>query len=253
MLTPEQQRRYARHVLVPEIGEAGQETLLHSRILVIGAGGLGAASLSYLAACGIGHVGIMDGDHVELSNLNRQIIHETGDIGRMKVQSAADRLYELNPDIRLTLYPHRFDTTYADLFAEYDLVIDGCDNFETRYHINHASLIHRTPWIYAAVRGWEGQIATFYPSSSLPCYRCFVPDAPRTRNDCAERGIVGAVVGVIGAMQAVDAIRILLTPRSPPTHTHLARYDGRTNRWKYATLYKDPACSDCNGSANEVA
>jgi molybdopterin/thiamine biosynthesis adenylyltransferase len=252
MLTHDQQRRYARHLLVPEIGEAGQEALFHAKILVIGAGGLGAASLSYLAAAGIGHIGIMDADHVELSNLNRQIIHETGDIGRMKVQSAADRLHELNPDIQLTLYPHRFDGTHTALFADYDLVIDGCDNFETRYHINHASLMHNTPWIYGAVRGWEGQLALIAPSSTSPCYRCFVPSAPHGRNDCAERGIVGAVVGVIGAMQAVTAIRALLHP-APSSYVMLSRYDGHKGIWKSATLHKDDACSDCNTHINKLA
>jgi adenylyltransferase/sulfurtransferase len=243
MLNDDEKRRYARQLLMPEVGEAGQEKLLASKVLVIGAGGLGAASLSYLAAMGVGNIGIMDADYVELSNLNRQIIHETGDIGRAKVESAADRVAELNPLTKITPYKTRFTEDNADIVANYDLIIDGVDNFATRYIINAACLRHKKAWVYAAVRGWSGQIATFQPMPNQPCYRCLVPDEPHNRNDCAERGILGAVVGVMGAMQAVEAVKYLLGLQEE--QTYLLRYDGLKGEWKKSKIIKDLECKNC--------
>jgi molybdopterin/thiamine biosynthesis adenylyltransferase len=243
MLNDSEKRRYARQLLIPEVGEVGQEKLLAAKVLVIGAGGLGAASLSYLAAMGIGNIGIMDADYVEISNLNRQIIHETGDIGRAKVESAADRISELNPSIKITKYQSNFSESNAEIVQHYDLIIDGVDNFASRYIINDACLKYGKAWIYAAVRGLGGQLATFQPQPSQPCYRCFVPNTPHGRNDCAERGILGAVVGVMGAMQAVDAVKYLLGLNEP--QTHLLRYDGLKAEWKKSKLIKDLQCKTC--------
>ncbi len=245
-LSHDDQRRYARHLLMPELGEQGQERLLRSRVLVIGAGGLGASALSYLAACGVGHIGVVDDDVVELSNLNRQIIHETGDIGRLKVESAADRLSELNPSVDITTHPIRFSSEHADLMQGYDLVIDGTDNFETRYVINDTGLRYGIPWVYCAVRGWEGQLSCFIPSDiNAPCYRCLVPAAPPGRNDCAERGVLGALVGVMGSLIAVEAIK-LLTGVGKTYAGRLLRYHALTGQWKESRLRRDPDCRSCS-------
>lgn len=269
-LSNDQRRRYARHLLVPEIGEAGQAKLAASSILVIGAGGLGAAALSYLAAAGIGRIGIVDHDHVELSNLNRQIIHESGDINRKKVESAADRISEINPECEVEMFAMRFEE-FVECRVEsressdsltrnssptldsrlstphYQIVLDGCDNFPTRFAINAACHAARIPLISGAVRGLEGQITTFksYLGKDYPCYRCLVPDLPPDRNDCAEGGILGPVVGVIGSLMAVEAVKELLGI-GESLSGRLQRYDARTAEWKTGTLRKDPACPVCS-------
>lgn len=244
-LTMDERRRYGRHLLVPGIGEDGQAALLSSRVLVIGAGGLGASCLSYLAACGIGTIGIMDDDSVELSNLNRQIIHETGDIGRRKVDSAQDRLEELNPGIRVHTYPQRFTEASISLPGAYDLVIDGSDNFETRYRLNTACRHIATPWLYCAVRGWEAQHSCFnLGEADEPCYRCLVPAPPGHTQDCAEHGIVGALVGVMGSLLALEAVKYL-AGSGTLYHRRLLRYDALHGRWREATLSRDPSCKEC--------
>jgi molybdopterin/thiamine biosynthesis adenylyltransferase len=242
-LTDEERRRYGRQLLLPEVAEAGQLKLRAARVLVVGAGGLGAASLSYLAAAGVGKIGIIDNDYVELSNLNRQIIHETGDIGRLKVQSAANRINEINPHVEVQIYAEKLTAENANIISNYDLVVDGCDNFATRYVINAACLQAKLPWIYGAVQGFKGQVATFQSQPQSPCYRCYVPFAPHTRNDCAYRGVMGATVGVIGAIQAMEAIKILLDIKPP--QTKIMRYDGLQSEWRSATLRKDLHCADC--------
>lgn len=247
-LSDDEKRRYARHILIDEIGEAGQAKLKASRVLVVGAGGLGASCLSYLASCGIGHITIIDDDVVELSNLNRQIIHETGDIGRPKVQSAADRLSELNPDVHVTTHATRLgDSNASDLVQGHDLVIDGCDNFKSRYAINHACRIAEIPWLYAAVRGFEAQLSCFKPygDTPTPCYRCLVATPPPNRNDCEERGVLGALVGVMGSMLAVEAVKTLLAIGNSYEH-RLIRYNALTGEWKESTLIADPECIECS-------
>ncbi len=250
-LTHEDLRRYARHLVLPEFGETAQRKIMASSVLFIGAGGLGAASLSYLTASGIGHIGIVDDDKVELSNLGRQIIHETGDIGRAKVLSAADRMSELNPEVCITTHKIKLDTSNAEhLMKDYDLIIDGSDNFETRYVINDACLSLKKPWVYAAVRGWKGQITSFRPDiTPSPCYRCYVPQAPHDRNDCAEGGVISPLVGIIGSMQALEALRIL-TGIGNTLHGTLQRYDGVSARWQHAHITLDPHCLSCIVSAN---
>ncbi len=243
ILTTDEQRRYARNILLPQVGLVGQDKLRNARMLVVGAGGLGAASLGYLAAAGVGKIGIMDNDFVELSNLNRQIIHETGDIGRLKVQSAADRISEINPHVELQLYAQRLHDDNAHIIADYDIVIDGCDNFATRYVINKACLAAKIPWIYGAAQGFKGQIAVFHSDANSPCYRCFVPTEPHQRNDCEHRGVLGAVVGIIGAMQSMEAIKLIVGINIATTK--IIRYDGVQNIWKSAILHKDLGCVDC--------
>jgi molybdopterin/thiamine biosynthesis adenylyltransferase len=239
-------RRYARHLVLPDFGEAAQRKLMASSVLFIGAGGLGAASLSYLAATGIGHIGIVDDDKVELSNLGRQIIHETGDIGRAKAHSAEDRISEINPEVRISTHLTKLDATNAqNLIKDYDMVIDGSDNFETRYALNDASIARKKPWVYAAVRGWHGQITSFRPDiNPSPCYRCLVPEAPHGRNDCAEGGVVSPLVGIMGSMQALEAIRIL-TGAGSTLHGKLQRYDGLKASWSQAHITHDMYCPSC--------
>ncbi len=249
-LSDDEKRRYARHILINEIGEAGQARLKDARVLVIGAGGLGASALSYLAASGIGHISIVDDDVVELSNLNRQIIHETGDIGRPKVQSAADRISELNPVVQVTPHIARFSTENAEtLIAGHDIVVDGCDNFETRYVLNHACRIAQIPWVYAAVRGFDAQISCFTPygDNPTPCYQCLVPDAPPNRNDCAEHGVLGALVGVMGSMLAIETIKTVLGIGRNYQH-RLARYNALSSEWRESRLTADPECKECGAS-----
>lgn len=243
-----QRRRYARHLLIPEIGEAGQQKLLESSVLVIGAGGLGAAALSYLAAAGIGRIGIVDHDHVELSNLNRQIIHESGDVGRRKVESATDRISEINPECRVETYAEKLndDNSAIIIKGSWNIVLDGCDNFPTRFVVNAACHAANLPLISGAVRGLEGQITTFtsYRGAGYPCYRCLVPELPPDRNDCAEGGILGPVVGVIGSLMAVEAIKEI-TGLGESLSGRLLRYDAGTARWRESTLSKDPECPVC--------
>jgi molybdopterin/thiamine biosynthesis adenylyltransferase len=243
-LTSETLRRYARHLVLPSFGEEAQRKLLGASVVMVGAGGLGASCLSYLAAAGIGHIGIIDADSVELSNLNRQIIHETGDIGRPKALSATDRISELNPDCEVTPHLTRLGTENAlELLSKYDLVIDGSDNFETRYVINDACMQLRTPWVYAAVRGWHAQMSSFRPDISIEdvCYRCLVPEAPPLRLNCEEGGIIGPLVGTVGTLQALEAIRIL-TGIGTTMHGTLHRYDALNNQWKISTLGRDEQC-----------
>ncbi len=248
MLTFDEKRRYARHLLMPLIGEAGQEMLTQARVLVIGAGGLGAASLSYLAAAGIGTLGIMDHDHVELSNLGRQIIHETADIGRRKTESATDRISEINPAIKVEAFARRFTGSEEDaaLLASFDLILDGCDNFETRFALNR--LCHHThkSWISAAVRGWQAQISSFssYLGSPHPCYQCLVSMPPPNRNGCVEHGVVSPLVGIVGSMQALEAIKHLLKV-GDMLSGKLLRYDALKAQWKHSHLPRDPYCPVC--------
>lgn len=239
-------RRYARHLNVKGIGEEGQQKLLISSVLVIGAGGLGASAISYLAAAGIGRIGIVDHDMVELSNLNRQIIHETGDIGRSKAESAADRVEELNPDVTVPVHRTQLSEENADeLVAGYDIIIDALDNYAARFALNDACLKQNKPWIHAAVRGWEAVMTTFLPAPTNPCYRCLIPDLPPAINDCAVHGIAGPVVGIIGSLQALETIKYL-TRAGETLNGKLLRFDGFKNEWKTSALEKDPGCPVCN-------
>ncbi len=199
--------------MLPEIGEAGQEKLLRSSVLVIGAGGLGSASLGYLAAAGIGRLGIVEHDRVELSNLQRQILFEEADIGRAKTDAAADRLYELNPACNIEIFCERLTGDNARaLIGAFDIVLDGSDNFETRFAVADAAMHEKKPLVSAAISGFDGQISTFKPylGDPHPCYRCLVPEIPDRARTCAQEGIVGPLAGMMGSMQALEAIKELL-------------------------------------------
>jgi molybdopterin/thiamine biosynthesis adenylyltransferase len=204
--------RYARHIVLREIGGAGQKALKDSSVLVIGAGGLGAPALQYLAAAGVGTIGVIDDDVVENSNLQRQVIHTDARIGMAKVQSAAEAMTALNPNITVRPYQRRLTPDIAtDLIADYDLVLDGSDNFDTRYLVNEVCAKAGVPLISAALTQWEGQISLYDPTSGTPCYQCIFPQRPdqSLAPSCAEGGVLGPLPGVLGAMMAVEAVKAL--------------------------------------------
>ena len=244
MLTSEQQRRYARHIVLPEIGEAGQQKLLASSVLVVGAGGLGSHALMALAAAGVGRLGVVEPDRLELSNLQRQTLYETADIGRAKAAAAADRLSELNPDITIDVHELRLDAQNADrLVAGYDLVIDGTDNFETRFIINDACKRAHKPWVYAAMVGFGAQLSVFTPhlGAEHPCYRCLVPELPERVRSCAQEGIIGPLAGVMGNMQALEAVKTVLG-MGESLSGWLVVVDALSFTIKKIRLLKDPGC-----------
>jgi molybdopterin/thiamine biosynthesis adenylyltransferase len=238
------QRRYARQILLPEIAEAGQRQLAQTRVLVVGAGGLGSAVLSYLAAAGIGTLGIIDHDRVELSNLNRQIIHETADIGRLKVESARDRVQEIAPDCTVQTYPYALDASNAEaVIAQYDIIADGCDKFQSRFAVNTACIAQKKPLVSAAIAGWQGQIASFDTAHGTACYQCLVhPDAPEA-NTCRDSGIAGPLAGVMGSMQALEVLRMALG--MPALLGKLLRFDGLKNTQRISDIARDNACAAC--------
>ncbi|HVY12505.1 MAG TPA: HesA/MoeB/ThiF family protein, partial [Alphaproteobacteria bacterium] len=222
--------RYSRQVILPELGEEGQKNLLASRILCIGAGGLGCAALPYLAAGGIGKIGICDDDRVELSNLQRQVLFTTADAGKPKAALAAEKLRALNPDIQVQVHEERLSPENAlRLFAEYDIILDGSDNFATKFLINDACVKLGKPWVYAAVLGFEGQVGVFQKNHG-PCYRCLYNRPPQNPvANCAEAGVLGAFVGMVGALQAVEVIKLAAKrPDLPPLYGRLLSFDART-------------------------
>ena len=247
-LTDPQFERYARHLILDEVGEAGQEKLIAARVLVVGAGGLGSPILMYLAAAGVGTLGIVDDDAVDLSNLQRQIIHSTGSLGTAKVKSAVESLAGINPEVRAT--PHHLRLTAANaqaLIAEYDLVCDGSDNFATRYLLNDACYFERKTLIAASLLRFEGQLSTFKAYDGVtPCYRCLFrdPPPPDLVPRCEQAGILGSVAGVLGTLQATEAIKELLgLGRS--LAGRLLIYDALDGGSRIINVPRDPACPLC--------
>ncbi|MAH84412.1 MAG: adenylyltransferase [Rhodospirillaceae bacterium TMED8] len=217
--TEQQVNRYARHILLPEVGGLGQAKLIESRVLVIGAGGLGSPLVLYLAAAGIGTIGIIDDDFVELSNLQRQILYRTADVGKAKIKSAEDAITAINPDVQVEAHLARITAVNAaDLINQYDLVADGSDNFKTRFLVNDACFFARVPLVSAAILRFDAQIATYRAFKGLkgqaagPCYRCLFPEAPPESlvPTCAEAGVLGALCGMMGSFQATEVIKELL-------------------------------------------
>lgn len=243
--------RYSRHILLPELGATGQARLKESRVFVVGAGGLGSPLLLYLAAAGVGHIAFCDGDRVDLSNLQRQVLHATGDVGTPKVVSAHASLHGINPDISLRPIEQRVSAqTIADMIdGSYDLVLDGSDNFPTRYLVNDYCWQQRIPLISASVFRFEGQLAAFTQEDDSPCYRCIFPQMPEAGAvpSCAEAGVLGAVVGVMGCMQATEAIK-LLTGIGTTLKGKLLRYDALRADSMVFSLPRDPGCPLCGES-----
>jgi len=247
-LSDPQFERYARHLILDEVGEEGQEKLMAARVLVVGAGGLGSPVLMYLAAAGVGTLGIVDDDAVDLSNLQRQIIHSTANIGTAKVKSAIESLGAINPEVRVT--PHHMRLTAAnarEIAAEYDLVCDGSDNFATRYLLNDACYLDRKPLVAASLLRFEGQLSTFKAyDGKTPCYRCLFREPPPADlvPRCEQAGILGSVAGVLGTLQATEAIKELLgLGRS--LAGRLLIYDALEGTTRTITVPRDPACPLC--------
>ena len=245
-LTRDETLRYRRHIALPEIGTVGQQRLKAGRVLCVGAGGLGSPAAMYLAAAGVGTLGLVDFDSVDLSNLQRQILHGTSDVGRSKLESARARLQEINPHV--CLEPHHQALTAAnaiDLVSRYDVVLDGSDNFATRYVVNDACVIAGRPNVYGSIFRFEGQAAVFAVRSG-PCYRCLHPEPPPAGlvPDCAEGGVLGILPGVIGTVQATEAIKLLLGIGDPLVG-RLLLYDAMKMRFRELKLPKDPDCPVC--------
>lgn len=245
-----QRERYARHILLKEVGGQGQQKLLSSRVLVVGAGGLGAPLIQYLVAAGVGTIGIADDDNVSLSNLQRQVIHGTDDIGRAKTSSAKKFAGRLNPGVTIIEHSLRLeDGNAGEILGGYDLVAEGVDNFETRYVLNRAAIALKKPLISAAVGRFDGQLSTFKPYENpgvLPCYRCLVPEEPPRDQqvNCAEEGVLGAVTGVIGTLAALEILKELLQIGASLAG-RLMLYDGLAGSFRTIALPADPACADC--------
>ena len=245
-LTNEEVARYSRHLIMPEVGMEGQLKLKAARALCVGAGGLGSPVALYLAAAGVGTLGIVDFDDVDYSNLQRQIIHGTPDVGRSKLESAKSRLNALNPEVEVVTYEMALSSQNAlDLFADYDLVVDGTDNFPTRYLVNDACVIQGKPNIYGSIFRFEGQVSVFATKDG-PCYRCLYPEPPPPGlvPSCAEGGVLGILPGVIGTLQATEAIKVILEVGEPLVGRFLI-FDALRMRFRELKLRKDDDCPVC--------
>ena len=247
MLSQEEQSRYARHFSLQQVGVAGQEKLKNSSVLCIGAGGLGSPSCLYLAAAGIGRIGIVDPDTVELSNLQRQILHGQSSLGLSKLESANTRLREINPHVKVDQHPCRFNAGNAmEIASQYDVIIDGTDNFATRYLSNDVSFFLKKPNVYASIFRFEGQLSVFGPHLGGPCYRCMLPEPPDAGSvpSCAEAGVLGVLPGIMGSLQAMEAIKIILGCGTPPLG-RLIHYDALNTSFREFNLRRDPECPLC--------
>jgi adenylyltransferase/sulfurtransferase len=245
-LGPDEIARYSRHLTLPEVGVEGQILLRSSSVLVVGAGGLGSPLGIYLAAAGVGRIGLVDFDSVDLSNLQRQVLYQTADVGRSKIDLARERLLAINPHVEVETYPVRLAADNAsEILAPYDLVIDGTDNFPTRYLVNDACVLLDKPNVYGSIFRFEGQASVFWARKG-PCYRCLYPEppAPGTVPNCAEGGVLGVLPGVIGCVQATEAIKLLLD-RGESLIGRLLLFDALEMRFRELRLRKDPDCPVC--------
>ncbi len=249
-LTPAELARYSRHLLLDELGVAGQQKLAAARVLIIGAGGLGSPAALYLAAAGVGTLGIADFDRVETHNLQRQLLHDDSTVGELKVVSAARRLRATNPFITVVEHPEGVTVANAlTLFSGYDVIIDGTDNFSTRYLNNDAAALTRRPLVYGSIYRFEGQVSVFDPGHGGPCYRCLFPEPPAagTVPNCGEAGVIGALCGVIGSLQALEAIK-LISGIGEPLRGRLLTYDALGQNFSTLKIPRAPACRLCGPS-----
>jgi molybdopterin/thiamine biosynthesis adenylyltransferase len=234
--------RYARHLVLREIGGPGQQKLKAARVLLVGMGGLGAPAALYLAAAGVGTLGLADADAVSLSNLQRQVLYQTGDVGRPKVEVAAERLTAINPHVAVEPHPVWLDARNAgELIARYDLILDGTDDFATRFAVSDACVKHGKTLVSGALGRWTGQVGVF---TSRPCYRCLVPEIPPDAETCALVGVVGALAGVIGSMMALEAVK-MITGAGDPLAGRLLIYDALAAETRTVRIGADPACPVC--------
>ncbi len=249
-LRSDQRSRYSRHLLLPEIGEAGQSRLLDARVLLVGAGGLGSPAALYLAAAGVGTLGIIDHDVVDVSNLQRQVLHGVDRIGSPKVESARQTLRNINPDVNVVAYKERLSAeNVVELVGDHDVIVDGADNFPARYLLNDASLHARRPVVHGSVFRFEGQATVFKPYGG-PCYRCLAAKPPPAdlAPSCAEAGVLGVVPGIIGSIQALEALKLLLGIGDPLVGTLLA-FDALDGEFRRLTFRRDPSCPACSDEA----
>jgi sulfur-carrier protein adenylyltransferase/sulfurtransferase len=249
ILTPEQQERYSRHLLVPEVGSEGQQKLLDAKVLLIGAGGLGSPAALYLAAAGVGTLGIVDDDEVDLSNLQRQVIHNTERIGEAKVESARKTIEALNPDVEVKGYKMRLDRdNVLDLIQEYDVIVDGADNFPTRYLLNDAAVRERKPVVHASILGFDGQLTVFKPYEG-PCYRCLYPQPPPAdlAPSCGANGVLGVLPGIMGVLQANETIKLIIE-QGEPLIGRLLLFEALTTQFTELKVRRDvegcPVCGE---------
>ncbi len=252
-LTSDQRNRYQRHLLLSEVGEKGQQKLLDSRVLLLGAGGLGSPAGLYLAAAGVGTIGVIDMDVVDESNLQRQILHNMDRVGERKVDSAKKTLSALNPDVAVETFDVRLGAdNVLDIFDGYDLIVDGTDNFPTRYLVNDASLLKRIPVVHGSIFRFEGQVTVFDPYKG-PCYRCIVPEPPPAElaPSCSEAGVLGVLPGIVGSIQAIEAIKMLLALGDPLVGRLLA-YDALEESFRTFKVRRDPECPACGEHAAEI-
>src|SRR5437879_9479103 len=246
-LTKEELQRYSRHLVMPEVTAEGQKRLKAARVLCIGAGGLGSPASLYLAAAGVGTLGIVDFDRVDLTNLQRQVLHGTKDVGSSKLASARDRLRDINPEIELKLYECRFSSDNAEqIVADYDVVVDGSDNFATRYLSNDVCVFARKPNVYGSVFRFEGQATVFAPHLGGPCYRCLFPEPPPPDSvpNCAQAGVLGVLPGIIGMLQAIEAIK-LIVGIGEPLIGRLLYFDSLKVKFRELNLRRDAHCPVC--------
>jgi molybdopterin/thiamine biosynthesis adenylyltransferase/rhodanese-related sulfurtransferase len=252
-LTTEQRTRYGRHILLPEVGEEGQQKLLESKVLLLGAGGLGSPAALYLAAAGVGTLGIVDMDVVDASNLQRQILHNIDRIGERKVDSAKKTLTALNPDVDVVTYDVRLGAdNILDVIDGYDVIVDGTDNFPTRYLLNDASLLKRVAVVHGSIFRFEGMASVFLPYEG-PCYRCFLPEPPppEMAPSCAEAGVLGVLPGIVGSIQALEAIKVILDLGDPLVGRMLA-YDALEESFRTFKIRRDPECPACGPNVHEI-
>ena len=249
-LTVDEVRRYSRHLIVPDVGMAGQKRLKNAKVLAVGAGGLGSPTLMYLAAAGVGTLGIVEFDTVDESNLQRQIIHGQSDIGRSKAVSAAESVAEINPYTQVIIHEERLDSSNVmAIFADYDLIVDGTDNFATRYLVNDAAVLLGKPYVWGSIYRFDGQASVFW-SEHGPCYRCLYPEPPPPGMvpSCAEGGVLGVLCASIGSVQVTEAIKVL-TGIGDPLVGRLLVYDGLEMAYRTVKVRKDPNCAICGENA----
>jgi sulfur-carrier protein adenylyltransferase/sulfurtransferase len=245
-LTVDEVRRYSRHLIIPDVGMTGQKRLKNARVLCVGAGGLGSPALMYLAAAGVGTLGIVEFDTVDESNLQRQIIHGQSDIGRSKAESARDSVKEINPLVQVILHETRLDSSNVmEIFAQYDLIVDGTDNFATRYLVNDAAVLLGKPYVWGSIYRFDGQASVFWADQG-PCYRCLYPEPPPPGMvpSCAEGGVLGVLCGSIGSIQVTEAIK-LITGIGEPLVGRLMIYDALEMTYRQVKVRKDPECAVC--------
>ncbi len=253
VLTADQRVRYQRHLLLPEVGEKGQQRLLDSKVLLLGAGGLGSPAALYLAAAGVGTIGIIDMDVVDTSNLQRQILHNVERVGMRKVDSAKITLTAMNPDVDVRTYDTRLGAdNILDIIDGYDVIVDGTDNFPTRYLVNDAALIKNIPVVHGSIFRFEGQVTVFNPYVG-PCYRCMIPEPPppELAPSCAEAGVLGVLPGIVGSIQAIETIKLLLE-LGDPLVGRLLTYDSMDETFRTFKVRRDPACPACGEDAGPI-